>query len=108
MQAAGLPVAGETADEKPSVLIAEYERKLQRRGSSVVHVRKTIQRVTTMLAKAKRLVEVTPATVRQALDRLESRKATAWRSRTNAWCRFKTPRSASAGRTTPTGAARGS
>lgn len=75
LEAAGLPVESEIADAKPKDLINECERELQRRGSSVVHTRKSIQRIETLLVKAKRLVEVTPTTIRQALERLKAKNA---------------------------------
>ncbi len=70
LEAAGLPVENGTADAKPSVLIGEYERELQRRRCSVVHVRKSIQRAEVLLNGSKRLADVTPAKIRGALDRL--------------------------------------
>lgn len=75
LAAAGLPVGNGTSDAKPSVLVGEYERELQRRRCSVVHVRKSVQRVETLLAGAKRVADVTPASIRGALDRLSAGKA---------------------------------
>ena len=70
LQAAGLPVEGDTADANPTRLIEEYESELQRRGSAPRHVSGTTQRIKTIVGKAKRLADVTPATIRKALARV--------------------------------------
>ncbi len=76
-QAAGLPVEDDISDASPKPLIIEYERELQRRRSSPVHVRRTIQRVTDLIGKARRLGEVSPGAIRSALDRVVAKGVSA-------------------------------
>jgi integrase len=72
LEAAGLPVGRAPADASPTVMIEEYEAELVRRGSAPQHVRRTVQRLRDLLARAARLAEVTPEALRAALQRVAS------------------------------------
>ena len=53
-------------------LVHEDEREPQRRGSSVTHVTRTIQRAKALVGKAKRLGDLTPVWIRKSPDRVAS------------------------------------